>query len=388
MKYESKAPLEVISPNDSYNYFFGYYDLQPFDKDSKRHLAHRTNFNDRLPEKNDLVELGYITLEDKVFHKIAESCAWNFQQGALLQWFDEESIIFNDFRNGKYCSIIKNINTGTEKTLLMPLANLSQDRKWGLSVNFPRIWNFRPGYGYCNTKDINFNIHAPEDDGVFLVDIENNTSKLIISYKDIKEAFPEAPYSDLKLVVNHVTFNPSASRFLLILRNFPKEAGGKWGSLLMTANKDGSEMFALSKFSDVNSHYHWKNDEEIIIYAGYPKWGIYLLRDKTRAYTMLNDEGVNHDDIHCIYHPDRSCFIGDGYPQPNESDRSIYLYDFELGRSEKILKIYSTKTASTDTRCDLHNRFNRDGTLVSFDSFHNEKRQICMFPFNKAELIK
>ena len=72
MNYTSKAPIEVISPTDECNYFFAYYDLQPFDKDSKRHLAHRVSFNDRIPTGDDICEVGYITLEDKLFHKVGQ----------------------------------------------------------------------------------------------------------------------------------------------------------------------------------------------------------------------------------------------------------------------------------------------------------------------------
>ena len=388
MKYTSKAPLEVINPDDGYNYFFAYYDLQPFDKESKRHLAHRVSFNDRIPTGDDICEIGYISLCDKTFHKLAETRAWNFQQGAMLQWFDEGSIIYNDFRDGDYVSVIKNIDTGAERVLKAPIATLSSDRKWAMSINFPRIWDFRPGYGYANTKDENYDVFAPCDDGIFLLDIEKNEKRLVISYEDIKNAFPEPPFSDLKLVVNHITFNPSGERFVFILRNFPEKTGERWGNLLVTANRDGTDMVNLTRFRDVNSHYHWKNDKDIIIYAGYPTWGIYLLEDITKKCEKLNNELVDRDDIHCIYHPDRTCFIGDGYPQPGESDRSIYLYDFETETSREILKIHSRPVSCTDLRCDLHNRFNPDGTLVSFDSYHTELRSICMFPFNKSELMK
>ena len=68
MKYESTVPLTVISPEDSYHYFFGYYDLQPFDKAGKRHLTHRTTFADRIPEENDTVELGYI--DQKMYQEV------------------------------------------------------------------------------------------------------------------------------------------------------------------------------------------------------------------------------------------------------------------------------------------------------------------------------
>jgi len=385
-EYKSKAPLEIISPNDGYHYFFAYYDLQPYDSASRRHLAHRASFADRIPTKDDVCEIGYITLCDKCFHKVAESRAWNFQQGALLQWYDDENIIYNDFREGEYCSVIKNVDTGAERIISRPLACLSLDRRFGLSINFSRVWDFRPGYGYCNYRDPYYDLCAPKEDGIFLVDIENNESRLIIDYKTLSEAFPEEPFCSAKLVVNHITFNPSASRFLFLLRNFPEE-GKRWGTILITANRDGTDMFNLTNY-EVNSHYHWKNDEEILIYSGLPTWGIYFMRDKSREHLMLDDALMNEDDIHCLYNPTRDCFIGDGYPKGDDPDRSIYLYDFETKRSCEILKIYSEPVKTTDERCDLHNRFNPTGELVSFDSFHSGRREICQFPFNKAELLK
>ena len=385
MIYSSKAPIEVISPSDGYNYFFGYYDLQPYDEASERHLAHRVAFNDRIPTAEDKIEVGYITLKDKTFHKVAESSAWNFQQGCLLQWFDNDSIIYNDFRDGEYCSVIKNVTTGEERIISAPLAHLSSDRKWGLSLNFPRIWNFRPGYGYVNTKDPYFDELAPENDGIFLVDIEKNTSKLIINYKQLKEAFPEEPFSLEKLTVNHVTFNPSATRFLFLLRN-SSPSGKKWGTILVTANRDGSDMINLTNY-EVNSHYHWKNDREIMIYSGLPTWGIYFIEDITKKREMLDDELVNADDIHCFYDKEHTCFIGDGYPTA-DNIRRIFLYDFETKRSTTVLEIHSEPVSTTDIRCDLHNRFDPSGKLVSFDSFHSGIRQICQFPFDKKAILE
>lgn len=385
MNYESKSPLNIITPNDGYHYFFGYYDLQPFDKNSEKHLTHRVAFADHIPEIGEKCEIGYITIKDKVFHKVGETNAWNFQQGALLQWFDEENVIYNDFKNGKFCSVIKNINDGSERIICAPLAHLSQDRKWGLSINFARVWDFRPGYGYCNLKDEYYNENAPETDGVFLVDIEKNTSKLVINYKQLAELFPEKPFSDMKLLVNHITFNPSGSRFLILLRNFAKE-GERWGTLLVTSGREGNDIRALSGY-EINSHYHWKNDEEIIIYGGYPDWGIYFISDKTGKKVKLDDDLCNYDDIHCIYSPDRKCFIGDGYPNTGNS-RYIILHDLKSKKSRAIVKVYSHPVSNTDIRCDLHNRFNPDGAKVSFDSYHTDMRQICLFDFDRKKLIK
>ena len=51
----------IISPADEMQYFFGYYDLQPYDNTGERHLAHRVRFSDRAPGIGDLAELGFVS---------------------------------------------------------------------------------------------------------------------------------------------------------------------------------------------------------------------------------------------------------------------------------------------------------------------------------------
>ena len=47
-----------ISPTNG-EFFFGYYDLQPFN--GNLHLTHRVNFTDRLHKKGDAAEVGLWT---------------------------------------------------------------------------------------------------------------------------------------------------------------------------------------------------------------------------------------------------------------------------------------------------------------------------------------
>lgn len=44
------------------------------------------------------------------------------------------------------------LSTG-KKRYAPACANISRDGRRGLRVNFCRIYDFRPGYGYCNTRD-------------------------------------------------------------------------------------------------------------------------------------------------------------------------------------------------------------------------------------------
>ena len=50
----------IITPDDNYHYFFAYYDLQPYSGEGGMHLSHRVSFADRLPQDDDIAQLGYI----------------------------------------------------------------------------------------------------------------------------------------------------------------------------------------------------------------------------------------------------------------------------------------------------------------------------------------
>lgn len=76
-------------------------------------------------------------------------------------------------------------------------------------------YDFRRGYGYCNIPDPFANVNAP-DDGIFLVDLRTKEKKLLASYSVMKKAFEEKPFTDKKLVVNHITFNPSGTKCVFL----------------------------------------------------------------------------------------------------------------------------------------------------------------------------
>ncbi len=379
----SGIKAECITPDDKGHYFFGYYDLQPFDTTGRYHLCHRAPFEQKIPTENDICELGVIDLEKKEFVKYAETTAWNFQQGALLRWYkDDEHILFNVKKDGAYKCCILNIKTGEEKILPMAIADVSSDGKYGLCINFSRIFDFRAGYGYAGIKDPNFNVNAPEDDGVFLMDMETGDCKLILNYKQMKDAYPTEPFCNGKLLVNHINFNPSGTRFAMLFRNFP-EPGNPWKTQLLTGDLEGN-LFCLCDFG-FHSHYHWKNDSELLIFSGLDEEtrkknirdGLYLFKDLTKEFELLPEPNPTRD-VHCLYSPNRRYIIGDDYPD-TENFRAIHLIDTEKNTDIIIGKYLSVpQSFVTDARCDLHGRFDRRGRYISFDSIHTGKRTVCM----------
>ena len=217
---------ERLSAADA-NVFFGYYDLPAVDAPTGRHLAHRVPFRDRLPVAGDEAELGVINLDvERVFRPFARTGAWNFQQGALLQWLGDGTgrVFYNDVQpEGRgYRGVLHDLATGERTFTDRALANLSRDGRWGLGVDFDRMHDFRPGYGYAAQDDPREGVPHPADDGIWVCNLRTGASRLVLSLAALHERVRAlSPLMEQKLLVNHLTFNPSASRLVFLLRNFP-----------------------------------------------------------------------------------------------------------------------------------------------------------------------
>ena len=117
-----KDEVKIITPKDEYHYFFAYYDMRATGNGiNQRHLTHRVKFMDRLPEASDVCELGY--LEDGEFIKFAETTAWNFQQGAMLQYHPtkEGVVYYNAMRDGEFTTVTHDLKSGEKTSVNNPI---------------------------------------------------------------------------------------------------------------------------------------------------------------------------------------------------------------------------------------------------------------------------
>ncbi|OGV58407.1 MAG: hypothetical protein A2X49_10605 [Lentisphaerae bacterium GWF2_52_8] len=377
-------PFERMTKEPEHN-FFGYYDLQPWSGDGRYHLCNRVSFMDRMQTQSDRAELGMIRTGDGQFIPLASTYAWNFQQGAMLQWNPvkpDEEIIYNCHLRDSFKCAVKNIVTGDTRLLPRPLANLSQDGRHGLSVNFSRMFDFRPGYGYAGIADPYLNTPSPEEDGIYLIDMGNAMEKLIIPMPALSEIFSKKFGSkNPKILVNHITFNPSGDRFLCIVRNMPMPGtkSDGWASLVISSDLAGKNIHVLNGFGGA-SHYIWRDPEHILIYADLPgpgKMALCLARDLSQEYEIL-EPGFFSFDGHCSYSPDKNFILYDSYPD-TDGYRKLLLYDIKRKKGLLLAELFSAKREYMpyeDIRCDLHPRWNRDGSAISFDSIHEAHRHV------------
>ncbi len=357
--------------------FFGYYDVPAFSQDGKYHLCHRVSFWDRIPEAGETAQIGMIELATKEFIPLAETEAWNFQQGSMLQWhpcFPNEKVIYNAMGKEGPHGVVLDIRTGNKTMLERPIANVDPTGRYALSISFERMFDFRPGYGYAGVPDKFLECNAPKEDGIFLVDLEKGKAKLILSLADIYEITQQTlPFPDAKLLINHITFNTDGSRFVFLARTFPKE-GGTWKTVTVTANRDGSQPYVLRGY-DMASHYHWRDQTSLLIYAnGSQGPQLYVLKDKSRDCEVLDKEFFVQDG-HCSYSPDRKWLLYDSAPD-KESYRHLYLYNLAQRKGVRLASYYAYPHITGDFRCDLHPRWSSRGDMISFDSIHEGQRHI------------
>jgi hypothetical protein len=360
-------PVDRLTPENGH-YFFGYYDNPAWNASETCHLCQQVEFWDRLPKNNDIAKLGYIRLSDREFIPFAETNAWNFQQGTMLQWHPQapdDEVIFNRFVDDKFVGVIHNVNTGVERLLSRPVTNVNQAGTYAVSVNFSRMFDFRPGYGYVNMPDPFADIAAPEDDGVFLIDLATGDSSLIISIADIAELYPGV-MNGRKLCINHLTFNTSGERIIMLVRNFPDATYGGWNTALITADMTG-QLYPLTDYQHA-SHYHWRDAEHLLIYNhSSGAMELNLLTDQTQIAEAI-DPSYFKLDGHCSYSPDRRWLLYDSYPIDNY--RYLYLYNLEERYGITLGAFWSSPLITDDIRCDLHPRWSRSGNAISFDSIH------------------
>lgn len=371
IKYEGN--IVRVSPDDGNEYFFGYYDKSPWDATERYMLCIKAT--DTWSEPDPLGEADIIlidTLDNNKVRKLATTHTWNVQQGCMAQWLGpsyEKEIIYNDLRDGKYCSVVLNIETMKERILPIPVYTVSADGKTALSLDFSRLHSLRLGYGYSALPESTKGVALPDSTCIWKMDIETGDVVSLLNYTDFAKFQPRHEMTEQGSVhkVNHLMLSPNGRRFMVLYRWF---CGQRKYTRLITCNVDGSDMYVLSD-DDMVSHCYWKNDEEIFAFErkknGGP--GYYLMKDKTQEWQHIWSHLSN--DGHPSYCPtDNNLVVFDTYPSRSRIQEVKLGRDSDTeGKNLKIIaRVFSPFKYDNDTRCDLHPRWSRDGKKVCFDS--------------------
>ncbi len=156
-----------------------------------------------------------------------------------------------------------------------------------------------------------------------------------------------------------------------------------WAVRLYTAKLDGSDLRCLLDTGMI-SHYDWEDDRHILIWACHPDGRKrFLYCDAIAGSVTVVGEDVLIEDGHCTFSPDKCWVLNDTYPDSYQL-RTLMLFHPESNKRIDLARLYSPKDKWWgEIRCDLHPRWNRDGTQVCIDSVHNGQRQMYVLDVSR-----
>ncbi|MCL5019899.1 MAG: hypothetical protein M1426_05490 [Patescibacteria group bacterium] len=363
------------------NHFIGNYQTCPWSKSERYLLCLETAFHDRQPQTGDVAELRLVDLDTKHLIALGQTSAWNFQQGAMQQWLPtspDSLVIYNDRVSRHFISTILNIYSGKKSDIRFPVSAVSHDGKKALSINFPRLYAMESEYGYPGGVGGYIASAHPKDDGIFLIDIQLGTSKLILSMNQLFNLFP-FPKKDTQgkpMWFNHTLFNPSDTRILFVANNQKKQKDQRY-TAAFTVNLDGSELRNSIPFQWGAFHFCWRSPIEFFtttFYQGGEQIAFVGCNEEKKDYRLFCKDVLTKDGGIQIS-PDGEWMVSDT-PPDERLMRSLLLANLKTEEVFKLGEFYSPPELSGPVHCDLHPVWNRQGTKICFNSAHEGTRQV------------
>jgi hypothetical protein len=380
-----RVPARAVTKGPRHH-FFGYYDKTPWDKTGRYLLANEIDFADRQPKPGEELTVGMVDLKDgDRFIELAKTPAWSWQQGTMLQWVGsapEREAVFNSFTDKRPTATVIDVHSGKTRTLPRPVYALSTDGAQAVTLDFARLHRLRPGYGYATYLEEFADEPAPDKLGVWWMDARTGKSDLVVTLKQLAGFKPDDRFTGAHHWVNHLQFNPGGTRFVFLHR-WKKPDDKAWQTRLLTAKPDGTDL-RIAFDDGMVSHFDWRDDATILAWARTKADGNHFYTvDVLSGETKVVGADVLPQDGHCSYSPDRKWVLNDTYPDKDRMQR-LMLFRPATGRRYDLNQLHSPPRYTGPVRCDLHPRWNRDGTQVCVDGCHDAQRQVYVLDVSEV----
>ena len=355
------------------NHLFGYIGhvgTVPWNASGRYIVALRTEFVDRMPGPGDAAEIILLDTENEfAIRAVDESRGWNVQQGTMLYWNPgdpENQFFFNDRdpNSGKVFCVLYDIREERrvreyrfEDT---PVGNggVAFDGKHFAAINYARMARLRPVTGYQGAWDWTAGLSAPEDDGVFLVDVETGEKELLVSFRELSEAVRrERPEIDsMPLFINHTLWSRTGERLFFFARaNFRKP--GRLNASFTVA-RDGTDL--RQQETHIGGHPEWDAGMRMIGSIAHRQ--VVFDVDSQQLVELIGDRELFPDPEGDIALSPNLEWLANGYKQ----DGKVYyvVHNRRTGETFRSEGYDLYGRVSGDLRCDPAPRWNRKGDTL------------------------
>lgn len=362
------------------HHFFGYIgqcQTIPWNATGQYILGLEIDTIDRMPKPEEAATLFVIDTHDgNKMIRLDKTNAWNPQQGTMYYWnplAPETQFFFNDIdvKTGEVFTAVydieKNKRVREYRYADTPIGNggVAADGSAWLGLNYGRLARLRFVTGYPAAVDWSKDEVAPENDGIFIVDIETGDKRLLVSYRQLEDKLKERN-PDLKhsgLFINHTLWNRDANRVYFFVRAGWDGNPGERINMPFTIHADGTGLTLHE--THIGGHPEWdlgniligirnnegnKKDEQIL----------YNVDAKQIIGQIGNPEMFPKPEGDISLSPNGDWFVN-GYSESSKNYYAVYRRsDGAFSRSEGIDK----GSYSGDIRIDPAPRWNRTNDAI------------------------
>ena len=398
-EFAPRVPVYCVTPGGS-GYIHRYYDSSPFSPSGRYFAVTRLPFEDRLPKPGDVAEIAIVDLATGALRTVAETRGWDVQLGAQLQWgADDRTLLYNDLETRDWMpyGVRLDPQTGEHRRLAGPVYSVSPDGRWTASPCLRRIAVTQRGYGVVVPRDhIPANRGAPADDGIWITDLENGDTRLLVSLEQIV-ASVQPPLAASRRRGDffgfHVKWNPQGTRLMLALRWLPRswlpwKRKRRFGAKhVITMDADGNDVrlaVSAERWARGGHHPNWCPDgAHVLMNLDTQGDGLRFARlplDGATCETLA--PGVRGSG-HPTLHPDGRHLLTDAYvDEPlafGDGTAPIRLVNIETGRETQLARIRIQPLAEKATgalRVDPHPAWDRGYTRIALNACPQGRRQV------------
>jgi hypothetical protein len=410
--HDPLVPVWCVTPGEG-RAIHRFFDTSPFSPSGRYLAVFRLPFEDRVPPPGEKGRVCVIDLENGDDRVVAETCGWETQVGANVNWGgDDHALFFNDVDTATWQPFAWRLDpfSGDRRRLEGPVYHASPDGRRLISANPTTMRKTQAGYGVVVPDDrVRRNVGPAGDDGFYLTDADTGESRLLVSIREaLERADPPVELGDaerFEIYGFHSKFNPPGDRIAFSLRWFPARAEPRWRVhdrqprevryAYLTARPDGTAIHCAvgpEQWDKGGHHTTWFPDGRRL------SMNLNLDGDGMR-FVQVNEDGRDlrpmRGDVwgsgHPTVHPDGRHILTDTYTNEKMAcgDGTIPLrwVDLADGRERALVRINTAQPCpDAALRVDPHPAWDRAARRIAFNAFVGGTRRV--YVADLTELIE
>jgi hypothetical protein len=391
-----------------HQHYFGFHDVSPWAPDNSELALLRVPLGLReRPNSANTAEICLWLPGAGDPHPIGTTRAFNWQQGARVQWVPGggKILMTNDLEEGRAVSRFYEAASGKWSRAIPAVYSIHPSGLYGLAPDWHRLAKFWRDYSYDLPVDA-----APscgERGDLRRIAFESGEEQMLVPIAKVRALCAQGELAEQSDFLSHATFSPQGTRFCFMYRRFTQD--NALFSFFLVCNADGSDIRVLGR--EKCSHFDWLDEDRIVLWTRklpggaaslrgsgltkrFPfKQVISLLRKlspqmKQGLFSEMYYEvdyrspgkmepvasGVIEQDGHPMFTPDRKWMVTDTYVF--EGKQPLILYSMGSGVRYNVAEFLAHRDfLEPSLKCDLHPRLDRAGRLIAVDSAHSGERQ-------------